>query len=461
MTRSANDPTTFTPHIAPGSHAASEKVELSGHIIDSLILPKVLDIITSAGGTFHIDQLTVGQARKDPSYALIDVQAETRDRLNQILAQIADHGAVPTATQDARLVPADIAGAFPEGFYSTTNQKTEVRVGGEWIEVADQEMDCGIVVENLEPNSPPLPPGDGRGEGGSHQQGLGQASAAKPTSKPTARCIPMTEVQVGQLIVVGHAGTRVFPHQRDNERHGFEFMNSPVSTEKPKGVAIRQIAQELIRTKREGGKALLVGGPAIVHTGSAGHLSTLIREGYIHRLFAGNALATHDIEQALFGTSLGVQMESGDIIEAGHEHHLRAINRVRRLGGIRQAVEKGELKSGIMYECVKHNVDFLLAGSIRDDGPLPEVITDSLVAQSKMREAIRDVTFCLMVATTLHSIAVGNLLPAWVKVVCVDINPSTVIKLADRGSFQTVGLVTDVEPFFRALVHEVTTLAKG
>jgi len=487
MTRSANDPTTSAPHIAPGSHPASEKVELSGHIIDSLILPKVLDIITSAGGTFHIDQLTVGQARKDPSYALIDVQAETRDRLNQILAQIADHGAVPTATQDARLVPADIAGAFPEGFYSTTNQKTEVRVGGEWIEVADQEMDCGIVVENLEPNSPPLPPGegrgeggthqqgqshsaeartttasgDGRGEGGSHQQGLGQASAAKPTSKPTARCIPMTEVQVGQLIVVGHAGTRVFPHQRDNERHGFEFMNSPVSTEKPKGVAIRQIAQELIRTKREGGKALLVGGPAIVHTGSAGHLSTLIREGYIHRLFAGNALATHDIEQALFGTSLGVQMESGDIIEAGHEHHLRAINRIRRLGGIRQAVEKGELKSGIMYECVKHNVDFLLAGSIRDDGPLPEVITDSLVAQSKMREAIRDVTFCLMVATTLHSIAVGNLLPAWVKVVCVDINPSTVIKLADRGSFQTVGLVTDVEPFFRALVHEVTTLAKG
>jgi lysine-ketoglutarate reductase/saccharopine dehydrogenase-like protein (TIGR00300 family) len=257
---------------------------------------------------------------------------------------------------------------------------------------------------------------------------------------------------------VGHAGTRVHPQQRETAAHGFEFMNSPVSTEKPKGVAIRQIAHELVRTKREGGKALLVGGPAIVHTGSVEHLSTLIRKGYIHRLFAGNALATHDIEQALFGTSLGVRLDSGDIIEAGHEHHLRAINRIRRLGGIRAAVEGGELKSGIMYECVKHNVEFLLAGSIRDDGPLPEVITDTLAAQARMREQIRDVTFCLMVATTLHSIAVGNLLPAWVKVVCVDINPSTVIKLADRGSFQTVGLVTDVEPFFRALVSDVERL---
>lgn len=449
-----NRNTTITPRDNP----AIEQVELSGHIIDSLILPKVLDIITSAGGSFRIEQFTVGQARKDPSYALIEVQASDRDRLNQILAQIADHGAVPVADQDARLVTADIAGAFPEGFYSTTNQKTEVRIAGQWIEVADQEMDCGIVIENLPDASSkaapaaaalPLPPGEGRGEG------------APPSALPTARCIPMTEVRVGQQIVVGHAGTRVFPHERDNERHGFEFMNSPVSTEKPKGVAIRQIAEELIRTKREGGKTLLVGGPAIVHTGSVEHLSTLIREGYIHRLFAGNALATHDIEHALFGTSLGVQLESGDIIEAGHEHHLRAINRIRRLGGIKAAVEKGELKSGIMYECEKHNVDYILAGSIRDDGPLPEVITDSLVAQTKMREAIRDVTFCLMVATTLHSIAVGNLLPAWVKVVCVDINPSTVIKLADRGSFQTVGLVTDVEPFFRALVHDVQLLANG
>jgi lysine-ketoglutarate reductase/saccharopine dehydrogenase-like protein (TIGR00300 family) len=277
----------------------------------------------------------------------------------------------------------------------------------------------------------------------------------------TARCQAMTDVQVGELYVVGHAGVRVLPEERELHTQGFEFMNSPVSTEKPKGVAIRQIAHELMRAKQEGGKTLLVGGPAIIHTGSVEHVSMLLRRGYIHRLFAGNALATHDIEQALFGTSLGVRLDSGDIIEAGHEHHLRAINRIRRLGGIRAAVESGDLKSGIMYECVKNNVDFLLAGSIRDDGPLPEVITDVLEAQRQMRERIRDVTFCLMVATTLHSIAVGNLLPAWVKVVCVDINPSTVIKLADRGSFQTIGLVTDVEPFFRALVNDMERLERG
>jgi lysine-ketoglutarate reductase/saccharopine dehydrogenase-like protein (TIGR00300 family) len=250
----------------------------------------------------------------------------------------------------------------------------------------------------------------------------------------------------------------VFPEERKVEKHSFEFMNSAVSTEKPKGVAIRQIAQEIFRTRESGGKSLLVGGPAIIHTGSGEYVCELIRRGYIQRLFAGNALATHDIEQALFGTSLGVHLEQGSPTEAGHEHHLRAINRIRRAGGIRPAVEQGVLRSGIMYECVKHHVDFLLAGSIRDDGPLPDVITDSLEAQRQMREQIRDVSFCLMIATTLHSVAVGNLLPAWVKVVCVDINPSTVIKLNDRGSFQTVGLVTDVEPFLRALVEELAAL---
>jgi lysine-ketoglutarate reductase/saccharopine dehydrogenase-like protein (TIGR00300 family) len=236
-------------------------------------------------------------------------------------------------------------------------------------------------------------------------------------------------------------------------------MSSSVSTEKPKGVAIREIAAELLRTRREGGKTLVVGGPAIVHTGSGEHLCRLIREGYINKLFAGNALATHDIEQCLYGTSLGVHLERGIVADTGHEHHLRAINTIRRQGGIRRAVESGVLKSGIMYECVKHHVEVVLCGSIRDDGPLPEVITDVLEAQRQMRAAIRDVSFCLMIATTLHSIAVGNLLPAWVKVVCVDINPSTVIKLNDRGSFQTVGLVTDVEPFLRVMVQELEALA--
>jgi lysine-ketoglutarate reductase/saccharopine dehydrogenase-like protein (TIGR00300 family) len=404
-----------------------ERVELTGHIIDSLLLPKVLDRIMAAGGTFQIEQITVGQAQTDPSFAVIAVSAESAERLQEILADIADHGAISVDSHDVRLAAADIAGAFPEGFYSTTNQRTQVRLAGEWLVVERQEMDCGIVVNR---------------------------------EAKTARCRAMTEVQIGEEYVVGHAGVRVMPEDRQARSRGFEFMNSPVSTEKPKGVAIRQIAHELVRTRREGGKALLVGGPAIIHTGSVDHVSRLIRGGYIRRLFAGNALATHDIEQALFGTSLGVRLDSGDIIEAGHEHHLRAINRIRRLGGIRAAVKAGTLTSGIMYECVQNNVEYLLAGSIRDDGPLPEVITDTLVAQAKMREQIRDVNFCLMVATTLHSIAVGNLLPAWVKVVCVDINPSTVIKLADRGSFQTIGLVTDVEPFFRALVNDVERLER-
>jgi lysine-ketoglutarate reductase/saccharopine dehydrogenase-like protein (TIGR00300 family) len=243
--------------------------------------------------------------------------------------------------------------------------------------------------------------------------------------------------------------------------HDFTFMSSGVSTEKPKGASVREIARELVANRRGGGKTLVVGGPAIVHTGSGPILCELIRRGYVHKLFAGNALATHDIEQSLYGTSLGVHLEDASIADAGHEHHLRAINTIRRCGSIHKAVDDGVLKSGIMYECVQQNVDYLLAGSIRDDGPLPDVVTDVLDAQNQMRAKIKDVTYCLMIATMLHSVAVGNLLPAWIKVVCIDINPSTVIKLSDRGSWQTVGLVTDVEPFLRSLTQEINALERG
>jgi lysine-ketoglutarate reductase/saccharopine dehydrogenase-like protein (TIGR00300 family) len=414
----------------PGDEAAErfdyfEEVEVRGHIIDSLILPKILDLITSRGGAFKIKRIQIGQQRHDPSHALVEIRAKTPELLAEILAQVSDHGASPTSQQDCHLEIADIAGAFPEAFYSTTNQRTEVRLGGKWIEIADQEMDCGVLVD---------------------------------AAKTSARCVPMTEVKLGDQLIVGHAGVRVFPPERERNERGFEFMNSAVSTEKPKGVAIREIARDFFDAKRSGGKTLIVGGPAIVHTGSGEHLSWLIRAGYVDILFAGNALATHDIEQSLFGTSLGVHLDRGDVAESGHEHHLRAINRIRRAGGIREAVETGVLTSGVMFDCVRKGVDYLLAGSIRDDGPLPDVITDVLVAQQEMRKKVRGVTFCLMIATTLHSIAVGNLLPAWVKVVCADINPSTVIKLSDRGSFQTVGLVTDVEPFLRALVQELKVL---
>jgi lysine-ketoglutarate reductase/saccharopine dehydrogenase-like protein (TIGR00300 family) len=259
-------------------------------------------------------------------------------------------------------------------------------------------------------------------------------------------------------LIVGHAGVRVFPEQRLAEAESFQFMTSGVSTEKPKGVVIRQVANELFRNHRQGGKSLIVGGPAIIHTGSGKYLCELIRKGYVDYLFAGNALATHDIEQSLYGTSLGVRVEDGGLAEAGHEHHLRSINTIRRCGGMREAIDQGVLTSGVMYEAITNDVDVVLAGSIRDDGPLPEVINDTLRAQNIMREKTRDISFCLMIATALHSIAVGNLLPAWVKVVCVDINPSTVIKLSDRGSFQTVALVTDVEPFLRAVVQEIREL---
>ena len=316
-------------------------------------------------------------------------------------------------------------GAFPEGFYSTTNQRTEIRLGDKWLPVSRQEMDCGITVE---------------------------------PETSSAQCVSMSDVQRGMPIVVGHVGVRVFPLERVEQDHSFAFMNSAVSTEKPKGVVIRQIARQLFENRAAGKQSLLVGGPAIVHTGSGDLVCEMIRDGYIQKLFAGNALATHDIEQALFGTSLGVNVREGDLADAGHEHHLRAINRIRRAGSIAAAVEQGILTSGIMYECVKNHVEFQLAGSIRDDGPLPDVITDALENQRYMRASIADVTFCLMIATTLHSIAVGNLLPASVNVVCVDINPSTVIKLSDRGSFQTIGLVTDVEPFLRALLAEVRRL---
>ncbi len=401
----------------------SEEIELSGHIIDSLILPKVLDEITTLGGEFDIVDINIGHRRNDRSYARLRVTAPTADDLDEILSAVGHHGAVPIHQEDCRLVAADIDGAFPEGFYSTTNQDTEVRLEGNWIAVQRQEMDCGVKVD---------------------------------VQQQTAMCIPMSDVRRGDQIIVGHLGTRVHPIGRDAEGPGsFGFMSSAVSSEKPKGVTVRDIAAAMQKAKRGEGKILVVAGPAVVHTGSREHLSWLIRKGFVNVLFAGNALATHDIEQSFYGTSLGISMEHGGSIEEGHEHHLRSINRIRRAGSISNAVANGVLESGIMYECVQHKVPFLLAGSIRDDGPLPDVVTDAIDAQRKMREMISDVTFCLMVATTLHSIAVGNLLPARVSVVCVDINPATVTKLADRGSFQTVGLVTDVEPFLRVLVDDL------
>jgi lysine-ketoglutarate reductase/saccharopine dehydrogenase-like protein (TIGR00300 family) len=399
-----------------------EEVEIQGHIVDSLILPKVLDEILTHNGSFQLRDIRIGQHQSDPSYARIEVRAPSAALLREILDAIHDHGAISTSPKDCDTAMADMDGAFPEDFYSTTNYRTQVRLNGEWIDVEDQEMDCGILID---------PEG------------------------AAARCLPMALVRQGDRIVVGREGLRVFPGDASARQSLFEFMASPVSSEKPKGVTVREIAAAMQRTKSSGDKILAVLGPAVIHTGSVEHICRIIRMGYLNILFAGNALATHDIEQALYGTSLGVSLDRGLPTEEGHEHHLRAINAIRRLGGIQEAVRRGVLKSGIMYECIRHDIPFVLAGSIRDDGPLPEVITDVLQAQQRMRELIHGVGFSLMVATALHAIATGNLLPAWVKVACVDINPATVTKLTDRGSIQTVGIVTDAEPFLRALVSEL------
>ena len=399
-----------------------EEVELHGHIIDSLLLPKVLDVILAHGGSYVIKDIKIGKRQEDSSHARVEIQAASAEQLEEVLDIIHDHGAVPSQVEDAQTVEADMDGAFPDGFYCTTNYRTQVRAHGEWIEVADQEMDCGLTVD--------------------------------PDGK-TARCIAMTSIQRGDRIVVGRQGIRVFPPEVQQRTDLFEFMSSAVSSEKPKGVTVREIAAAMKRTQASGENILAVLGPAVVHTGGSEWVSWLIRNNYLNVLFAGNALATHDMEQSFYGTSLGVSLERGLPAAEGHEHHLRTINSIRRLGGIATAVEKGVLKSGIMYECVKSKVPFVLAGSIRDDGPLPEVVTDALVAQSAMRKLIPGVGFCLMVATTLHSIATGNLLPGWVKVACVDINAATVTKLMDRGSTQTIGIVSDAEPFLRSLVQEL------
>ena len=400
-----------------------EFVEMTGHIVDSLLLPKVLDAILSRGGRYHIETLKLGQRQDDPSFVRIEVKADTPEQLEAILAEIHPHGAVPADQGDCRTAAADMPGAFPDGFYCSTNFRTQVRLKGEWVDVEDQEMDCGIVIDP---------------EGGA------------------ARCVPMLGVKRGDRVVVGRQGTRVFPPESEMRRHElFEFMASPVSSERPKAVSVREIAAAMRKTRAAGDKVLAVLGPAVVHTGGSELVARLVRDGFINVLFAGNALATHDMEQAFYGTSLGVSLDQGLPTDEGHEHHLRTINTIRRVGGIKKAVEGGKLKSGIMYECVKRNVPFVLAGSIRDDGPLPEVVTDALAAQDAMRRLIPGVGFCLMVATTLHSVAVGNLLPAWVKVACVDISPATVTKLMDRGSTQTVGIVSDAEPFLRALVTEL------
>ena len=399
----------------------TEEIELRGHIIDSLTLPKVLDEILNQGGQFKIRQVNIGQERTDPSYARIEVTGPSPAAVDAIVRRLRQHGAELVQEADVELAEAPADGVFPPDFYVTTNQQTFVHFDGKWIEVRPAMMDSGICVD--------------------------------PESV-RATTMKFPQVRKGMRFAVGHRGIRVMPLQRATERRSvFEFMASNVSSEKPKSAVIREIAHELRIARQAGGKILVVGGPAIVHTGAGEHLERLIEWGYVSVLFAGNALAVHDIECALYGTALGMYVDRGALAEEGHENHMRAINTIRGAGGVARAIETGVLGKGIMYQCVRHGIPFVLAGSIRDDGPLPEVITDVVEAQKAMRAKIDGVTMALMMGTMLHSVAVGNLLPASVKTICVDINPAVVTKLTDRGTFQAVGLVTDIEPFLRELTE--------
>lgn len=400
-----------------------EDVAVEGHLIDSLIVSRMMDDIIELGGEFETLSFEVGRTNDDASRAVLRVLAADQETLDRLMTAVQEHGAVPVDPSDAEWEPAPGDGIFPEGFYSTTNMETWVRLAGCWTKVPGAEMDLGVRV---------------------HPQ------------ESRVELVPINDVKAGDLFIVGHRGLRVIPVERPREKAAFEFMNSAVSSEKPKAQIIAEVVKLLRRTKEQGRVAIAVVGPAVVHTGAAVHLARLFELGYLNVLFGGNAVATHDIEAALYQTSLGVRLDDGTIVPGGHEHHLRAINRIRAAGGIEAAVASGVLTSGLMHTLVKVGAPYVLAGSIRDDGPMPGVITDVLEAQAAMRTYCRDAGACLMFSTMLHSIATGNMLPASTTTVCVDINPAVVTKLADRGSFQTVGVVTDVGLFLENLADELT-----
>jgi lysine-ketoglutarate reductase/saccharopine dehydrogenase-like protein (TIGR00300 family) len=399
-------------------------IELRGHIIDSGIFSRVLSMLTDYEQTsYYIEEFTVGQTKTEVSYARLRIHADSPAVMSEVIDELRDIGATVLADPDATTEPAPADGVLPDRFYATTNFPTEVRVAGAWLPVALPEMDCAIVIDDA-----------------------------------AARTVALSEVRAGERVVVGHEGVRVQMQQRARKRAVFEFMASAVSSEKPRQALLGEVARELLAVLASGKRVLLVGGPAIVHTGAGPYLAELVRDGYVNAIFAGNALAVHDIESQFFGTSLGVNLHDAFPAEEGHVHHLRAVNRIRAAGGIANAIESGMLTGGIMYEAFKKQIPVVLAGSIRDDGPIPDVITDVIECQRAMRRHVPEIGMALMVCTLLHSIAVGNLLPATCKTISVDINPSSVTKLTDRGSHQTLGIVMDASSFLRELtlaIHAV------
>jgi lysine-ketoglutarate reductase/saccharopine dehydrogenase-like protein (TIGR00300 family) len=401
----------------------TDTIKAEGHLIDSGLLSAIFDKIIEIKGSYEIVTFDIGKTNDDPSRIEMRVTVADEATLDDLLQQLTTFGAHAVREANAVLKPAEKDRCVPDDFYSTTNHRTHVLLNGRWVEVDKQRMDGVIVVD-----------GD------------------------TASCRKLRDVKRGERVVCGHAGIRVTPEFKERDRLGFAFMSNDVSSERRVEGSVSRIAQMMRDVKNGGGRIAVVAGPVVVHTGGVEHFSALIRRGYVDVVLAGNALAVHDIEYALSGTSLGIDLVAGAPVEQGHRNHMAAINTINRAGSIREAVEQGVLKSGVMYECVKNGVDFVLAGSIRDDGPLPETVMDLIAAQERYAAALsNNVHMVLMLSSMLHSIGVGNMLPSWVRVVCVDINPAVVTKLSDRGSQQTIGVVTDVGLFLHRLAEAVAT----
>ena len=397
-----------------------EIVETEGHLIDSRLMTEIFDAVVKHGASFEVVEFAIGRTNDDYSRLQMRVTAPDPGVMQGLLEELLEFGCRTSGEIDAALQPAPIDGCAPEDFYSTSNHRTWVRHGGRWLEVDRQRMDAAIVIE------------DGR-----------------------AACRKLRDLRKGDQVVCFLDGIRVVPEFRERDRHGFAFMTGGISSERHVETSVERIADMIREVKHSGGRVAFVVGPVVVHTGAASYFCDLIRRGFVDVLLAGNALAVHDIEGALYGTSLGVSLKTGVPVEGGHRHHMRAINTLRRAGGIKPAVASGLLSSGVMYECVKKGVPYVLAGSIRDDGPLPDTIMDLVEAQDRYAEALTDVRIAVVLSTMLHGIGVGNMLPSWVKVVCVDINPSVVTKLVDRGSAQTLGLVTDTGLFVHQLAQRL------
>ncbi len=401
-------------------------IEIKGHLIDSAILTKIFDIIMDLGGDFQVQDFKVGKRKKDPSYAKLLVVGKNQKHLDRILELLYLEGATSKLQKKVRFKKALKNMVMPEDFYSTTNNRTEVFHKGRWISVENIMMDKCIVVKSNK-----------------------------------ARCVPIREIKRGDLIVVGEEGIKITPPERPREgMNVFQFMGSSTSSERPTQHIAKRVAEDIYKTKNNGGKIVLVGGPAIVHTGASTSIATLIRLGFIDVLLAGNALAVHDIEYATLGTSLGMNVNDGTLAVRGHRNHMQALNYVFNAGSISQMVKKKVLKKGIMYECIKKKIPFVLAGSLRDDGPIPDVIEDVILAQKKYKEVLKDAKLVIMIATMLHSIATGNMLPADVKIIVVDINQATVTKLMDRGTWQALGIVSDVGAFIPLVLQEIKKLTK-